>query len=152
MKSGKRSYDYNEGNCFFHALKAVEPIFRSSTYESTFKDLSTPEQVNLAKKILLQHKKRLRLVGFGFSPVYKYMKKSEGVKLLIFWEHGGFIHAEGFEDGKTIEEPQAHVKVLMSRKCQIREFVIIEMDDYEVIFLEEQANEHEEDEDSKSEC
>ena len=151
LKSEKRSYYYNEGNCFFHALKAVEPIFRSSTYESTFKDLSTPEQVNLAKKILLQHKKRLRLVGFGFSPVYKYMKKSEGVKLLIFWEHGGFIHAEGFEDGKPIEEPQAHVKVLMSRKCQIREFVIIEMDDDEVIFLEEKAKEHEEDEDNESE-
>ena len=80
------------------------------------------------------------------------MKKSEGVKLLIFWEHGGFIHAEGFEDGKPIEEPQVHVKVLMSRKCQIREFVIIEMDDDEVIFLEEQAKEHEEDEDNESEC
>ena len=80
------------------------------------------------------------------------MKKSEGVKLLIFWEHGGFIHAEGLEDEKPLEEPQAHVKVLMSRKCQIREFIIIEMDDDEVIFLEEQAKEHEEDEDNESEC
>ena len=133
LRNEKDDYNYNEGNCFLHALKSIEPIYRDKQYDLVFKDKSTPEQVNLADEILRNHGKKLRLIKSGSTTVYKYMKNNKGTKLLIFWEHGGFIHAEGFIDGKTVEKPQIHVKMMMARKCQIREFIITDIDDNGVV-------------------
>ena len=120
----------NEDNCFLFALKAVEPVFRKEEYYFQFKNLETSMQIKLTNDILKPHRRKLYYNNEDYGPVWTYLKNRRFTGILIFWEHGGDIHAEGIKDGKVVEKPQPHVYSMMFRNCEIREFKLVTLDEH----------------------
>ena len=128
--TSKVKYDVlaNEDNCLLHALRLLDSSFRKRKYYNLLKNKDFPDQIKTVNGILSKTNRKLKLIGRGSSTVWIYLKNCNLTKLLIFWESGGDIHAEAVNNGKCIEAPQEHVKRMMNRGCEIREYEIVGRD------------------------
>ena len=106
-------------------------------YYNLLKNKDFPDQIKIVNGILSRTKRKLKLTNHASSTVWVYLKNCKSTKLLIFWENDGDIHAEAIKDGKCIEAPQEHVKRMMNRGCEIREYEIVGRDGFDDEYVDE---------------
>ena len=135
----KVKYDVlaNEDNCLLHALKLLDSSFRRKKYYNLLKNKDFPDQIKIVNGILSKTKRKLKLTNHASSTIWVYLKNCKSTKLLIFWENDGDIHAEAIKDGKCIEPPQEHVRRMMNRGCEIREYEIVGRDGFDDEYVDE---------------